>query len=105
MDKTTRQLTKQKHHIQHFYERRDKAQSLKGYVRTFIDVNRHLQEIHSMLSDDMTKEQKELMLESARMVEELMLIIEPIYMEHTVAFSDTYDTLIASDLTYAKKSE
>jgi hypothetical protein len=104
MDKTTRQLTKQKQHIQHFYERREKKQSLTGHVRTFIDVNRHIQEIHSMLSDDMTQEQKDIMLEATRMAEELMSIIEPIYMQHTVVFSDTYDKLIESDLTYSKKS-
>ena len=105
MDKTTRQLIKQKHHIQHFYERREKKQSLKSHVRTFIDVNRHIKEIHSMLSDDMTQEQKDIMLEATRMAEELMKIIEPIYMQHTVVFSDTYDTLIASDLTSTKKSD
>ena len=104
MDKTTQQLIKQKHHIQHFYERREKKQSLKSHVRTFIDVNRHIKEIHAMLSDDMTQEQKTLMLEATRMAEELMAIIEPIYMEHKQTFSDTYDTLIEADLTYSKKS-
>jgi hypothetical protein len=57
-----------------------------------------------MLSDDMSNEQKTLMLEATRMAEELMAIIEPIYMEHKQTFSDTYDTLIESDLTYSKKS-